>query len=264
MNCHNFHRLIEEGQMDFPDYEPSAELAQHLAICSKCAAEFRAQQETWLLMLAPLEKEPIPAELEERLMQGVARTSQSESRQAIGAPNWFGITKYALAAATLIALSVGSFWNTSWWNAERGVTQRGTVERDMEHVQEFARQLGKLDELERTFPSSDVRYVALHSASPQANRVGYLLYDLTAQQGHFFGQGLSPPPGHVAKVWLVDRDGRVMSSAVVPVNSQGVGASVVELPQQIEDIAEIWLTFESDAAAGHPSESIQLRDGPGK
>ena len=254
MDCQEFIRQLKELEVMGPEISLDSELEQHRAECEHCNDFVRRSSEAWLLMAASLDKPTLTAELEANVIERVTKTQQIAGDLESADSRGFAIGKYALAASVLIALLVGTMWTSGWLGPSDPAAQR-----DLERIKEFARQMGKLEQLERTFAAPELKYVSLRMEGNTSPIQGYLLYDQLTKEAHFFGYDLVPNEGRTFKLWLLNDQHEVLKSKTIDVNNQNLGAAVVELPDDIGQLNEVVVTSESDPAAVTPSQAIQMK-----
>lgn len=249
MECADVIRELEELMLQGPQIEPPPELRQHFLECERCRVEWRELQESWLLMTAGLPSEKISSDLNDRVLARVKQGAVALPSPFSANPLW----KYAVAASVLLVLVGGTFLFPKWilWNS--------TANQDLTRVTELARQMKKLQELERTFASPEFRYVSLTSVGSRDHVQGYLVYDFPTNVGHFFGYDLSDANGSTFVLWLLERDRSVIDSAVIDVNSEGVGAATISLPDNIDTLHEIVVSLESEFPAESPSNLLEMQ-----
>jgi len=186
MNCQEFVRRLQEIQTHGPETLLPEELQQHHAECHDCMNRVQQATDTWLLLSAALARPHVTSEFEARVIDQItATTTQTADDATAPESRLFVIGKYALAASVLIVLLLGTSLITYWSGPNSPAATS-----DMKRIKEFARQLGKLQEIEAAFAAPDVRYVSLSTAEPAGGTRGYILYDVLAKEGHYFGYGL--------------------------------------------------------------------------
>ncbi len=251
MDCTEFLKQLDEIALNGPDIMLSPELHEHQRDCDNCRDQFFELQEAWLMLPAALETQPIRPEFASRIMDRIESAPMvSTSIDAPAITFW----KYALAATVLIALVGGTMLSPDWFGSGEPV-----FEQDLERIQEFARQMDRLEELERAFAAPELRYVSLTSVGSRTRVEGYLVYDFLAKEGHFFGFDLAPSEGQTYVLWLLNADREVVSSVTIDVNKNHLGAAIVPLPENVSVLHEVVVNLESDVTPASPSSNVRMR-----
>ncbi|MCA9189161.1 MAG: hypothetical protein R3E01_31250 [Pirellulaceae bacterium] len=250
MDCNEFNRLVVDLG---PDNGLPPELEQHRAACQHCDEQYHIMQEAWLLIPQSLPRPLVRPDFEALVMQQVLDGQQVVVSQP-ARPMWtHGVLKYVLAASVLVALLTGTILGPRLF-----YPQAPSADSDLKQVREFARQLGRLKELDQAFSTPDIRYVSLHAAGNNDRVEGYLLYDMISHEGHFFAYDLPANSGHLYKLWLIDQQGMVFSSVSIDVDDRQLGAAIVALPEELSSIREVIVTSETDAESTTPSTEIRM------
>ena len=154
----------------------------------------------------------------------------------------------------LIAMLAGTFIAQKFYN-----TGGDIFDQEIAQIKEFARQMDKLDHLQDVFAMPKLHFVSLESVNSSPRVQGYLVIDLVANEGHFFGFDLRKSNQQAFKLWLLDESGDVISSAIVDVAENDLGAAVVPLPENLSILHEAVITAESRADAVRPSSAVHMR-----
>lgn len=250
MNCQEFLTRIEVVALDGPDMQLPSELYEHQLDCVACNHEYQTLQEAWMLLPAALEKEPIRPDFEAKVMTRIESTPNdpepSESQEA-------GFFKYAFAATVLIALVGGTMWVLRWMDSH------STAEDDLNRVKEIASQVDKLEQLEDAFANPELRYVSLTSTGVKKSVLGFLVYDSVAHEGHFFVYGLDRAEKQTCVLWLLNAKREVVVSATIDVGPDGIGSTIIPLPEDTSELYEVVVSFEKDETSASPSADVRMR-----
>lgn len=251
MNCTEFLKRLDELALNGPEFKLPSVLREHQRNCDECRDHFFELQEAWLMLPAALGREPISAEFEAKVMDRL------KSAPMVSTPTENSATtfrKYALAATVLIVLVGGTMLSPHWTGLGDAA-----VDQDIGRIQEFARQMDRLKELEGAFAAPELRFVSLKSVGSRTPAEGYLVYDFLAKEGHFFGFDLTPSEGQTYVLWLLDSDRRVAGSAAIDVDSDNLGAAIVQLPENPSVVHEVLVNLEPDVSPVSPSSDVRMR-----
>lgn len=261
MNCQTFTEWLETVAAEGPNLELPRELHQHQVDCQSCRAELERWQATWNLLPAALAHEPPSTDLENRIFERLQRSSPPARTASSRLSSMFhdkskrmAYLSYAVAAGILFLLATTTLWGPNWL-----FPQTGKDAQELARLQDFADHVEKLDQLESAFADPQIRYVSLTSLGTQEQTQGYLLYDDVAHQGHFYGFDLPTQANRIVKLWLLDRSQSVLSSAIVEIDSKGLGAAIIPLPKDLSVLDEIVVSFENDPGAQTPSLRVRMR-----
>lgn len=232
MKCEDFIAQVEEIAIRDPEVRLTPELEEHLD-CSHCRERYREFIEAWLLLARGLNAEPVRRELEDGVMRRVISAGR-RSRNA--KPMTFNVRSYALAACTLLVLTLGTFAITAWFGGDRRSA------RDLARVRELARQIGKIEELEQAFSDPRIKFVSLTSSSTQNRAGGYLVFDVLSGEAHFFGYNL-PTATQPLTLLLRDADGNMITAQQIDTTPDGLGASLVRVPSDAAAVEEVVVTL---------------------
>ena len=252
IDCRQFRENLELIALQSPDVPLDDELQQHIAVCADCRRELIAFQEAWSLLPAAGQGAPISSEVESSLMRKIenppaVQLSTVTSDYSARAIFW----KYALAVSVIFVVAMGSFWILR--------SQPGTENGNLQQIKDLARQMERLEQLERTFSQPEWQLLKLRSVAQTHPALGYLVFDMVSKQGHFLGSELLPLSGHTYKVWLLGAEQQVISSATIEVNVHHYGAAIVPLPDDLATIHEVVVSLEAVATATEPSHDVRLR-----
>lgn len=250
MHCDQAKERLEQVVLDDPTIPLDADLQSHLERCENCRGALHELQEAWLLLPQSLPTPTISEEFEAKVMERVTSAPQPKREYSAYATFW----KYAVAASVLFVLTAVSLY------ALRSAVPRNQeiTDTDIDQIRSVAEQVDKLDELERVFASPEVRYVSLKSGTSQPQ--GYLVYDATGQQAHFFGIGLRPLQGSLHFLWLLDSNGDVLSSTQISIlDEKNIGTALVPLPTNLNQLHEAVISVEKSPSPSSPSQDIRLR-----
>ena len=117
----------------------------------------------------------------------------------------------------------------------------------------------KLKQLENAYGNPDFRYVSLTTVGSNDHVQGYLVYDFFTNDGYFFGYDLSDSNGGAYVLWLLNHQRKVISSATIDVNTEGVGAATIALPTDLDELYEIVVSLEAKLPAETPSTRLEMR-----
>ena len=250
IDCQTLQEQISVLAIQSPDVPLPDDLRQHLEGCEVCRKMLHQTREAWLLLPASLEQGPRNEAMETALLERINADAASTARRSPVA----AIGRYALAASVVIAMLAGTFI------ARKVLDQRSDInDQEIARINEFARQMDKLDDLQEVFAAPKLHFVSLKSVNSSKRIQGYLVYDLVANEGHFFGFDLRKSSQQAFKLWLLDESGDVISSAIVDVNKEHLGAAVVPLPVDLSTLHEVAITAEWPADAVRPSSEVHMR-----
>lgn len=251
MDCQQLRERIESVTLRSPDDPRNKEVSQHLQDCSNCRAEFQEHQEVWLLLSAALPPSPVSQELEDRVMQRVINAPEPTREYSLKAKVW----KYAMAAAVLFLLVSGTIFRLGLV----GQGQPKVTDTDIEQMRSIAKQISKLNELERVFAAPQLRYVSLRT-EPDKPRC-YLIKDPMSKQIHFLGRNLQVSKGSKLWIWLLSKDDGVLAASPIDLTSMtGTGGALFSESQD-KEVAFALITQEPEAVdPDTPSKNVLLRD----
>lgn len=247
MDCRECAQLIDELATHDCDIILTPSMQMHVKGCPDCQARLASNRDAWLTVGDGVEPAALPDGLEERLFQRIAatnvvRTSANTGREVFA--------KYLLAASILALLVAGT---ALIWYGRNAFTST-----DLAKIDDLTRQVEGLDEVERTFKESQLTYVSLEETSGSGAVRGYLVYDLMAKEGHFFGINMVQQDDTHHFLWLLSADNRVISSAEVASTGKEVATAIVKLPPHMTDIRKIIVTVEATGAVDTPSDQIRM------
>lgn len=250
MDCQQLRGQIESLALRMTDGTLDAEARQHLEACSSCRAELREVQEAWLLQVAALPEEDVSQELEDRVMQRVM-VAPAAVREY---PPKAVFLKYAVAASVLFLLVSATLFRLGLV----GHGQPKVTDRDLEQMRSIARQVAKLNELERVFAAPQLRYVSLRTGPNEP--ICFFIDDTESEQTHFLGKNLHVAEDSELRLWLLSKDNAVIAKAPIRCEAQTRTGGAVIAPSQSEEVVYAVITREtggSDPAA--PSDAVLFR-----
>lgn len=244
MDCQNIQHRFQTEPPDSTLDELDAEILEHLHSCKACQEEYRESKEAWLLLSGSLPTSPISAALENQVMSSITST------KAVVQPVYSQqakIFRYALAAAVLFFLVALTFLRGNQNGAQLS-------DNDINQMRSIAKQMEKLDELQRTFAEPTLRYVSLES---NVSITGFLLHDPDSAQLHFLGSGLGSEKNEFYYIWIFDEVGSVIHKTEVERTSNGrFGAAVISLGELEEKAESLAVSVEESRAPSEPSSNV--------
>lgn len=247
MDCEQLRNQIDKLTLTPCDLPVESEVLRHLEGCDDCRIEFREQTDAWLLFAAALPQSPVSEELEQRVMNRVANAPSPRPEYSTKQVFW----KYAVAATVLFLLVGGTILRLS------DDRQPQVTDSDMERIRSIASSVERLDELERVFAKSQLKYVSLKTDPDEP--VCFLIQDQMSKQVHFLASGILAKPGVSPRLWLLTDDGRIESSSAIDYRADEKVAAAV-FHAQLGQVRKLLITEEkSDEAPEVPSENVILR-----
>lgn len=246
MECQQLRSQIESLALS-PQTDPMpADVLDHLHGCERCREELSESQEAWLMLSATLPMEPNTDELESRVMARVMNSPSPEREYSKSAAVW----KYAVAASVLFLLAGTTMYRLGVFSGNQ------STKSDLDQIRKIAAQVDELDKLERTFASTELRYVSLSTVSKRAS--GYLVYDSVSKQIHFFGNNLRAAEQQLV-VWLLDENENVISSSLIRFGkNRSVGTALLS-GAEMARVRTTLITVEQRPDVDVPSTDILLR-----
>ena len=250
MDCPRLREQLESLALRSPYEGLDEEAWQHLEACSDCRQELRETQEAWLLQVAALPAADVGQELEDRVMQRVILAPEPVREYAPRLVFW----KYAVAASVLFLLVSATFFRL-------GLMEEGNpkvTEGDLAQMRSIAKQVAKLNELERVFAAPQLRYVSLRTGVKEP--ICFFIHDPMSDQIHFLGKNLKAAADSELRLWLLTKDNAVVATAPIQLAARtGTGGALItNLPREAVAYAAITReTSESDPKT--PSDAVVLR-----
>ncbi|HEX6963147.1 MAG TPA: anti-sigma factor [Lacipirellula sp.] len=248
ITCQQCRDDLAEYDLGAADAARAEEVAAHLAACRACRQELDDVRAAWAAM--PLALTPI--EPSSGLFDKVAsRLDDGEAAHSGMRPGRVErVLSYLVAAAVFIGLSVG-LWQLGQPADDAAVRQT---------AEQFARRLGRLQEMERLLSADGVRLVSLNSDAAEGEVEGFILWDVTADQWHFYADRLPPPPdGQSYQIWVVGRNEQYKPGPVLSRTPDGLGSAVVDLHKlEVREAAKAVVTLEPSIGSKQPTGDVIL------
>lgn len=246
MECQQLRSQIESLAL-CPQTDPMpADMLEHLHGCARCREELSESQEAWLMLSASLPTDPISDKLESRVMDRVLNAPSPVPEYSQNAVVW----KYAVAASVLFLLAGTTMYRLGVFSGNQ------STKSDVEQIRKIAAQVDELDKLERTFASTELRFVSLNTASERAS--GYLVYDSVSKQIHFFGSNLRVVEQPLV-VWLLDENENVIATSSIRLGKDASVGTALLSGAEIERVRTTLITVEQQSDVDVPSTNILLR-----
>lgn len=248
ITCQQCRDDLAEYDLGAADAARAEEVAAHLAVCRACRQELEDVRAAWAalpLALTPIEPSSgLFDKVASRIDDGDAAHSGVQAGRAER------VLSYLVAAAVFIGLSVG-LWQLGQPADDAAVRQT---------AEQFARRLGRLQEMERLLAADDVRLVSLNGAAADQEVEGLILWDITADQWHFYADHLPPlAEGKAYQVWVVGQNGKYQPGPTLSRNAYGLGSAVVDLRKLgVREAAKAMVTLEPAAGSKQPTGDVIL------
>lgn len=246
MECQQLRSQIESLAL-CPQTEPlPPDVISHLRDCASCREELSETQEAWLMLSATLPTESVSDALESRVMDRVSSMPSPVREYSPNAAIW----KYAIAAGVLFLLAGMTMNRLGVFSSNQPTPS------DVEQIRKMAAQVDELDRLERTFASTELRYVSLNTASERTS--GYLVYDSVSKQIHFFGNNLKSADQQLL-VWLLDENENVIASSPIRLSKNASVGTALLPGAEVDRVRTTVVTVEQQADVEVPSSNVLLR-----
>ena len=214
------------------EYAEAAEIQEHLnRKCEYCLAHIRESSAVVASFASLAEVTPPPPELRERVLSVAIPARKKTS------PLW--ASAFALACAATIAVTV--------W----GVSERGTVERTLQRLEDVSRQRNELRSALAILSESDTRTVAF--GGQQAGPHGRVF--LSHNGGVVFVGGKLPAlaSGKTFQLWLVPAKGNPQSAGLFTPNNEGISVNVLAQSINPAAYAAVAVSVEPDGGSPQPT-----------
>lgn len=268
MKCEQLIDQLDAIALTPPTEMSDASVLGHLADCDSCRAELHARQEAWLALSAglPVGTEAAPSDLESRIFDRIEQpagadfAASSEKRIGQSANDDYSraaiIWKYVIAASVLFFLVSASISGLG----QVGKGEPNLSDGEIVSIREIAKQVEKIDKLERMFASPRVKYVSLETKSDESP-TGFFVHDPMSAEFHFFGKNLLRNTSRDSRlrVWLLDGDGRVITSSDVQTNNNGSVGTALLNDDRANEVVALLVTSEQGLQSTSPSKDVVFR-----
>lgn len=218
-------------------HSPAMErMDEHLRTCVVCRRDLAEIEAAWAALPLALPASSPPDRLFDRLAARLgADAATTTLAPARNRPTQDPILSrrarrlsYLLAASVLAALTLAA---TAYYQQDRPGEALGSATPEEQTMLDLAQRLGNLQQMERLLNSGNVKLVATgEPGSPDAVRA-FVVWDLAANQWHFFARNLPPAPAdRVYQLWIADGLRKLVPGPTFAADAEGVGSAVVDLP----------------------------------
>lgn len=264
MDCSEAANLIPGYVLDALTDDERATLQVHLDTgCTHCQREVRELNSAASLLAENLEPARPPAELRTALLDRIATESQSgeasitlppsRSEPSSSSPATWK-TYFGYAAVALVGVAIGSLVANT---AQLGTFFDGSDQDSARMAQQWQQ---NLEAAEQAFGSPDAQLIGFDGVESEQRFQAAVMFDRVAHQLHVITSRVPPPPaGRTLWLWLLDKDGEVLSGSPLKAIGRERAATVIDLPELPANIHEAVISFEEQDDLNEPSGPIVER-----
>lgn len=240
ITCEQCRESLDEYALGHSTVDEATAVAAHLEACSVCRRELTAIEAAWSALPLVLPSRPPSALLFDRVNaridgeRGPHPASVTVDLNArVGRPVTLSAREralsYIVAASVLVGLTIGAASYVQLFRPGVAVADNESLEE--QSVRDLAERLGNLQQMERLLASDNVRLVTLQKPQSPDGVRAYVVWDLAANQGHFYAFALpAAPAGSTYQLWGGGGDDHLHPGPTFTVNAEGLGSAVVDLP----------------------------------
>ena len=240
--------------------------------CPRCAgavAEARALIDSLQAGLDPVTPPPsAKLALMQRVRADIAEqerfvdpTPEQSAARVLTHPSWWRPAAAAALAAGLTLVAVLFPMRAQMREQLQAQNDRfeARLEEQRRELTEVQTQLAQAREVASLLHSRSVQLVSMQASEPQPEAWGRIVWDRTQGVWQLYTFDMSPAgPDRTYELWFITADDRKIPAGTFDVDSTGVGALRVVLPDGLGDVAVAAITDEPAGGVPQPTGSIQL------